>query len=60
MQKHLIGLLGVLAGIVFVILLGFVVNAMLESIPHSQPKPQPTEVTVGVIPATGPAPAKDH
>jgi hypothetical protein len=36
---------------------GFIMNAMLESIPHSKPKPPVTEVNVGVI--AEPAPAKN-
>ncbi|HVP84288.1 MAG TPA: hypothetical protein VMS78_06185 [Rhizomicrobium sp.] len=51
MSKHVAGLIGILIGIVAVIIMGFVWNAMLESIPHTDPnKPKPpTEVSVGVI-----------
>jgi len=61
MSKHVAGLIGILIGIVAVIIMGFVWNAMLESIPHTDPnKPKqkpPTEVSVGVI--AEPAPAKN-
>ena len=61
MSKHVAGLIGLLIGIVAVVIMGIVWNAMLESIPHSdpnKPKPKPpTEVSVGVIPE--PAPAKN-
>jgi len=49
MQRHLAGLVGLLAGIAFLAIGAFIVNYMLESIPHTKPKPQPTEVSVGVI-----------
>jgi hypothetical protein len=49
MSKHLAGLMGLLVGLVVLVITGFIMNAMLESIPHSKPKPQPTEVSVGVI-----------
>jgi hypothetical protein len=49
MQKHLAGLVGLLFGIVLLAVGAVIVNYMLESIPHSKPKPPPTEVTVGVI-----------
>jgi hypothetical protein len=58
MSKHVAGLIGLLIGIIAVVIIGFVWNAMLESIPHTDPnKPKPpVEVNVGVIPE--PAPAK--
>ena len=57
MSKHLAGLVGLLVGLVVLAITGFIMNAMLESIPHSKPKPPVTEVNVGVI--AEPAPAKN-
>ena len=52
MSKHVAGLIGILIGIVVVVIMGFVWNEMLKSIPHSDPnKPKPpVEVSVGLIP----------
>jgi len=51
MSKHVAGLIGLLVGIVVVVIMGIVWNAMLKSIPHTDPnKPKPpVEVSVGVI-----------
>ena len=49
MSKHLAGLMGLLVGLVVLVITGFIMNAMLESIPHTKPKPPVTEVNVGVI-----------
>lgn len=53
MSPRLAGLMGIGAGIVFLIVFGTIIHFALQSIPHSQPKaavPQPTEVSVDVIP----------
>jgi hypothetical protein len=57
MSKHVAGLIGLLVGLVVLVITGFIMNAMLESIPHSKPKPPVTEVNVGVI--AEPAAAKN-
>ncbi|HEY4123397.1 MAG TPA: hypothetical protein VGM36_02215 [Rhizomicrobium sp.] len=56
MSKHVAGMIGLLIGLTAVVIMGFLWDAMLKSIPHTKPKPYPKEVSVGLIPATPPAP----
>lgn len=53
MSKHVAGLVGLLVGLVVLAIMGLIWNAMLESIPHSDTKPQeqkPAVISVSVIP----------
>ncbi len=58
MSKHVAGLIGLLIGLVAVVIMGIIWDAMLKSIPHTKPKPPQTEVSVGVI--AEPAPPASH
>lgn len=50
MNKHIVGLIGLLVGAVVLTITGFIMDAMLKAIPHTSQRPQPKEVHAVLVP----------